>query len=108
MRMWLVPTHLLCQQHLLGEHVELHMLVGSIKRGKSLKGFVEKGLISTPQISTRHDEIVEEMVKRGMNHKSPLPYTDTLALGEVDPEVSLRDLEDRCSKCRARINGVLG
>ena len=33
MRMWLVNPALLCRQHLLGEHVEMHMFAGHILEG---------------------------------------------------------------------------
>ena len=36
MRMWLVPPSHMCRKHLLGEHVELHMLLGTLKKGKSI------------------------------------------------------------------------
>lgn len=39
MRMWLVPTRFVRRKHLLGEHVEHHMLVGSIHKGLSMAGF---------------------------------------------------------------------
>lgn len=44
MRMWMVPPELMCRQHLLGEHVELHMFVGAINKGTSvvtLPGYCE-------------------------------------------------------------------
>jgi hypothetical protein len=30
MRMWMVPPKVMCRKHLLGEHVEIHMLAGSL------------------------------------------------------------------------------
>ena len=38
MRMWMLPPECMCRKHLLGEHVELHMLLGSMRRGKSIEG----------------------------------------------------------------------
>ena len=40
MRMWMLPTAGMCRKHLLGEHVELHMLLGSLRRGKNIEGFL--------------------------------------------------------------------
>lgn len=45
MRMWMLPPQLLCRQHLLGEHKELHMLYGTLKRGRSIASFLEKRII---------------------------------------------------------------
>lgn len=39
MRMWLVPPSHMCRKHLLGEHVELHMLLGTLKKGNPSPAF---------------------------------------------------------------------
>ena len=72
MRMWMIDPKKMCDQHLLGEHVELHMLVGSIKKGISLNGYVRNGLIEPKSIIKRHEQLAKEMKRRGMNHRSPL------------------------------------
>ena len=33
MRMWMIDPKLLCRKHLLGEHLEIHMFVGTINKG---------------------------------------------------------------------------
>lgn len=40
MRMWMLPPETMCRKHLLGEHVELHMLLGTMKRGRRIDGFL--------------------------------------------------------------------
>ena len=45
MRMWMVPPSKMCRQHLLGEHVEIHMLVGTMRKGKSMQGFYDNRLV---------------------------------------------------------------
>ena len=72
MRMWMVKPQLMCRKHLLGEHVEIHMLVGSIQRGKSVAGFLAKGLLEPQSIRSRHEILVVEMLRRGYTHKSEL------------------------------------
>ena len=99
MRMWKVDVKKMCRKHLLGEHVELHMFVGTILKGISLKGYVEKGLIETSYIFRRHQEIVAEMRRRGMNHKSPLPEFEIDKMGEIDVEENERELHRRCVEC---------
>ncbi len=47
MRMWNVLPEYLCRKHLLGEHVEMHMFVGTIKRGVSLNGYIKNKLVET-------------------------------------------------------------
>ena len=100
MRMWMVNPKNMCRKHLLGEHVELHMLVGSIKKKQSLQGFIKNKLIDTSKIQARHDALVKEMERRGYNHKSPLTYDDKLNLGKVNSKESYKELLRRCPDCR--------
>ena len=72
MRLWLVDPKLLCRKHLLGEHVECHMFVGALNKGKSVKGFLRNGLFHGPALKNRHEELAAEIERRGYNHKSPL------------------------------------
>ena len=72
MRMWMVDPRVMCRQHLLGEHVEIHMFVGAISRGKSVKGYLEKGLLEVHNMYARHEELMEEMKRRGYNHSSDI------------------------------------
>ena len=72
MRMWMIDPQLMCNKHLLGEHVETHMLEGSLKKGRSLAGFINNGLVDLERLGERHDQLAEEMKDRGMNHKSPI------------------------------------
>ena len=102
-RMWLgVEPAELCDQHLLGEHKELHQLVGSINAGirlGKLEDFVE-----TAEINDRHAAIVAEMERRDMNHQSPIVYADHGRNGgDVDRDKSRKDLRERCDDCRERM-----
>jgi hypothetical protein len=98
MRMWVLNPKLL------GEHVEIHMLTGSLVRNKSVQGFLDRGLLEPQNLYARHDELVREMFSRGMNHKSPLPVVlGVLPVGKVDTNISLRDLRARCSRCKERV-----
>lgn len=113
MRMWMVNPKLMCSQHLLGEHVELHMLMGSLRRRKSLDGFFENGLIEPQSIYTRHNELVLEMQDRGFSHKSPIAEADVKEFSAYLPKKQLNfkinckssydDLLARCQACRDRV-----
>lgn len=100
MRMWKVDVTKMCTKHLLGEHVELHMFVGTILKNKSLSGYVEKGLIETSHIVRRHQELAAEMRRRGMNHKSPLPEFEVDSMGVVDTLANELELKRRCRNCK--------
>jgi hypothetical protein len=101
MRMWMVNPRLMCDQHLLGEHVELHMLVGTLLRKRSVAGFVANKLIEVHNVRARHAQLVDEMTRRGMNHRSPLPAFRSRRLGKVDAQLNLKELAGRCRHCKA-------
>jgi len=102
MRLWLVDPSKMCRKHLLGEHVECHMFVGCINKGVSLNGYINKGLVNTGLIKNRHNELVKEMKKRGMNHKSQLPSFNIPILGYVDVKGNEKELAKRCCECKFR------
>lgn len=105
MRMWLVDPSTMCRQHLLGAHVELHMLAGSILKGRSIQGFLDRGLLEPTLIREHHTDLVAEMTRRGMKHRSELPDVDVsgFTAGHVDRDASERELRRRCSKCRGMV-----
>jgi len=99
MRMWNVQTSEMCERHLLGEHVEMHMFAGTINKGKSIQGYIDKGLVEIHNIKNRHDELAEEMKKRNMNHNSPLPAYKKRKIGKVNVEKNKLELKKRCKNC---------
>lgn len=103
MRMWNIDPTLMCNKHLLGEHVEMHMFVGTLKKGISMFGYVKGGLVETWRIKSRHDQLVVEMERRGMNHKSPIEQPDCKAEGRVDILANVAELARRCPACKALI-----
>ncbi len=103
MRMWGVNPKMLCNQHLLGEHLEMHMFVGAINKGKNIQGYIDKNLVNVQKISMRHTELVKEMESRGMHHNSTLIAHYSLLKGTINIENNIKDLSDRCEKCRERI-----
>jgi len=75
MRIWDVPPKILCRNHLLGEHNELHAIWSVITGGR-------KGYAMHPEVMRwrgrlralylMHDRIAAEMIRRGWKHRSPL------------------------------------
>ena len=101
MRMWMVDPKLLCRKHLLGEHVEVHMLAGSLLKGRSIEGFLAKGILEPQNVEARHARLATELLRRGYRHASPLESASTNIRGAVDTTKSLQDLRTRCVACRA-------
>lgn len=115
MRMWMVEPRHMCRKHLMGEHVEMHMFLGSMLKGVSMKGYCANNLMQPLDLKIRHDALVVEMERRGYNHKSPmdgiefrlafqkLPFSQQSA--KIDPVPAAADLFSRCSVCRALKEG---
>jgi hypothetical protein len=110
MRMWMVNPALMCNKHLLGEHVECHMLAGHLKLKRRITNYIRLNLLEPTNLRERHDQLALEMKNRGFMHKSPLPEYDISYLPErhriytVNVEESVTELSRRCSNCRKRIN----
>lgn len=106
MRMWMIPPTMLCRKHLLGEHSELHKHRHNFVKRHSIKGRISPVVqIEVSSMRSRHEELVEEMKRRGYNHNSPYEMPDISYLPKevlelkVDPEISFKDLACRCSEC---------
>lgn len=106
MRMWNVAPALLCRQHLLGEHRELHLMAWCRLHGQTLAGYTSTGLVELHHIRSRHAELVREMKRRGWRHKSPLPAGRLGRGGNVDAEANVRELARRCPECRRVQSGA--
>jgi len=109
----MVPTCKMCDKHLLGEHVEIHMFVGTIKKGISIDGYIKNDLLEPKSIYLRHEEISKEMKKRGFNHKSPLPkisFSSTTIKKHINHKVNKKksydDLLKRCKNCTKLKNNL--
>lgn len=107
MRMWMTPPETMCRKHLLGEHVELHMFVGTLNKGTSIDGFLTKNLLEPESLYERHEILAAEMTRRGYAHESPLPavcgatLTSQQRKVKVDRQASLAELHRRCPECLA-------
>lgn len=111
MRMWMIDPSLLCKNHLLGEHAEIHKHKPSFENHHSITGRVYPVVLIEPsEMEVRHNQLAEEMTKRGYNHKSPyslpdLSYlSDSERFAKVDIEYNINDLSSRCPECAKRIN----
>ena len=105
--MWNVNPELMCRKHLLGEHVEMHMFSAALNSGKKLDGYINTGLLEVHNIKLRHDDLAQEMIKRGYRHDSPIADPPHLErAGFVNIEKSYEELQARCLECRKRIQKI--
>jgi hypothetical protein len=104
MRMWMIEPKLLCKNHLLGEHFEIHKAVGNLKHtGKWAMALVNKGYLEPQNFMKRHDMLVKEMLRRGYNHNSPLDLGKVkLPKGKVNTRKSISDLKAKGCECRVK------
>ena len=109
MRMWMCDPKILCQKHLCGEHVELHMFIGHLNLKRNINGFIENNLLEPLSIISRHDELMKEMLERGYKHKSPIKEFDLSYLSEeyinhkIDKVSALKELISRCPECGEKL-----
>jgi hypothetical protein len=114
-RMWLLPPEWLCDEHLLGEHSEMHQAAGTIanhEHGEAvMRGHVRDERpddVETLLIVARHDALAEEMESRGMDHDwdnqlADFDDPDIGRIGHDDIPRNAADLADRCDDCEARM-----
>jgi hypothetical protein len=107
-RIWDVPPERLCRNHLLGEHSELHGVWSTITQGKRGYAYHPEVLRWEGKLKAlylKHQEIVQEMERRGFNHNSPLD--PELATGSAhqdafvdSPDEQIEILREKGCRCR--------
>ena len=107
MRLWMIDPKLLCTQHLLGEHLEIHLHKHIFVKHYSIDGRICPIVqIEPASMESRHNELVIEMQRRGFKHNSPYVQPDISYLpidqqnAKVDLKYNLKDLYNRCTECR--------
>jgi hypothetical protein len=103
MRVWDVDVKRLCDQHLLGEHRELHAIWSILTNGRA--GYANhpetvrwRGRLAA--LYARHEQEVLEMGRRGFRHASPLDAA--LATGEAEQTRLVDSLEDQVARLAAK------
>lgn len=114
MRQWMVNPRILCKKHILGEHVEHHMFLGSLKKKIKMDGYLNNNLLEPMALLSRHEELARELTRRKINHKSPLhfdleilEYLGARKWTKIDRDISKQDLLNRCPLCLQRYNFLI-
>jgi hypothetical protein len=106
MRMWMLPPETMCWQHLVGEHGELHKHLHNWRSRHRIDGRIAGNAIEPMAYKERHDELADEMIRRGYKHDSPLDQPDFSYLpqsqreAKVNSDESRAMLIERCAECR--------
>ena len=108
----MIDTSLLCNQHLKGEHYEIHLHKHNFEKKHSIAKRVSPIVQIEPlMMEIRHNQLVEEMTIRNMKHNSSYSLPDLSYLPDwqlevkVDISYNLQDLCNRCEDCNIRIMG---
>lgn len=110
MRMWMVEPKIMCRQHLIGEYRELFTILGILKRGTSIKGYIDNDLIEPSSILSRYNEVREEMISRGYKPMKEFMFSvelfDNMCVEyythTIDRERCKKELLSRCPECAKR------
>jgi hypothetical protein len=108
LRIWDIPADKLCRNHLLGEHRELHAIWSILttdKKGYAHHPETKRWRNKLKALSSRHEELVKEMARRGYKHHSPLNKRQATGEGIqtefVDsPEVQRKILKKKKCDCQ--------
>ena len=110
MRMWGINPKLLCRQHLLGEHNEIHKHRHNFVKKHSISKRISPVVQIEPEnMKKRHDELVNEMIARGYKHNSPYEQPDLTHLkpderyATINVDNSINDLINRCPECKKKL-----
>jgi hypothetical protein len=102
-RIWDISPKILCRNHLLGEHRELHAVWSILtkdKKGYSRHPEVLRWKGKLKALYLRHERLVAEMSKRGYVHKSPLDIT--LAEGAARQKSFVDSYKEQIENLRAK------
>lgn len=108
----MLPPQWLCRLHLWQEHKDLHKFRGRFLNRFNLHNYRVScwyGLVEPLAMQSRHDELVEEIVRRGYKHLSPyeMPSLKRLSqadrAGTVDRKKAEKELRALCPDCADRI-----
>jgi hypothetical protein len=113
------PVHALCNKHLNSVLAEFNnLLLPSMRKGNSIKGYLDHGCIDLLLTESRIRDCVEEYKRRGLDWKYKYPILDDIVLlnsyferyGDITPErriemteMNIRVLAFRCTGCRTRL-----
>ncbi len=103
MRIWDLAPAVLCRQHLLGEHRELHALwaiLTSGKRGYANHPETRRWRGKQAALFARHEALVAEMARRGYRHATPLDPALATGLATQDAYVDPPETQQRLLRAK--------
>lgn len=105
---WPIPATELDDKRLLGEHNELLIMaraIAGLNRGYRHHPETRRWVGHSKAMKRRHDELADEMVRRGFHHRSPWP--DDL-VDPADPDEGPRTSWEPLEVMRAKLAAKQG
>lgn len=120
MRQWMINPIILCDKHLLGEHVEHHMFIGTFKKKLKINGYIQNNLVEPMSIIPRHNILAWELIRRkilktnkySQIHKTWINESEFYDIIQYLPNEqinykinkinAINDLLNRCLLCQSR------
>lgn len=107
MRVWDIDPEKLCDNHLLGEHREIHAIWSILtedKEGYKNHPETQRWEGKLKALFNRHEEVIREMKERGFNESSPLDESKATGSEKQDeyidpPEDQRKILENKDCIC---------
>lgn len=98
MRVWDIHPKHLCRKHLLAEHRELHGLWNILIKHNGKGGYSQhpetlRWVGKTRALYNRHEDLVQEFVRRGYSHHTPLE--ESFAEGSNKQEIFINTIEEQ-------------
>lgn len=106
MRMWMVNPRIMCNKHLGGEYAEFYKHKWTFENKHKKDKYIENNCLEPRSMQKRHDELVEERLRRGLKAKGTFIAPDISYLPEhqqnhtIDVEMNLKLLIDKCPDCK--------
>lgn len=114
MRIWDIHPEHLCRKHLLGEHRELHGLWNILTKHREKGGYSRhpetlRWVGKQKALYLRHEALVQEFVRRGYQHHTPLDAK--LATGSGDQQAFINTMQEQKAllnekSCECRFDGL--
>ena len=98
MRIWDIHPKYLCRKHLLAEHRELHGLWNILTKHEGRGGYSRhpetlRWVGKQKALYERHEKLVEEFIKRGYKHHTPLDKS--LAIGQGEQNFFINTVDEQ-------------
>lgn len=117
MRMWMCDPKILCRKHLLAEHAECHMFLGTLLKHKKIDGYINNDLLQPKSLYHRHSLLATEISNRGYSHRTPVKKSEiweaikylpfNYIRHKINRQKSLEILISRCSSCKLKYNKLI-